>query len=159
MSGRDHGPRVDQSTAANVHALLRVLLEDGHLPRVLACRANQLVNIYRYETEIKGRERKNPVTDVITVRSKLTELAVSVHVGGRLDPAGDAVRVPLAALSVAADVVGRRAGGVYGRGRSSAAHLSGPATAVGRIKRLPLYRTHKPSVSLSAVRISRARDK
>lgn len=37
MGGRDYVPCVDQSTAANVDTLLRVFLEDGHLPWVLAC--------------------------------------------------------------------------------------------------------------------------
>lgn len=68
VGGSEHVQRIDQGTAAHVYALMRVLLEDGHLPRVF------------------------------------TELAVSVHVRRRLDPSGDSVSVPLAALS-GADVI------------------------------------------------------
>lgn len=77
--------------------------------------------------------------DTIPSVSLLTEFAVSVHVRRCLDPAGNAVRVPLAALSVAVHVVRRRrARRVDGRGRPSATHLSGTATAAGRIRRLAL---------------------
>lgn len=41
MGGREHVPRVDQRTAANVNALLRILFQNGHLPRVFACSAKQ----------------------------------------------------------------------------------------------------------------------
>lgn len=107
--------------------------------RVQTFRRHGKLHAYTNNEEKRGRrfrtKERETTRSVFSRAWPLTELAVSVHVGRRLDPARDPVRVPLAALSAAAgDQVGRRTRMDRRRGRSSATHLSGTATSVGRIE-------------------------